>query len=358
MIKVLHVLPHRGGGGETYIDLLERMPGFAHERFYLSTGRSPASALVSIPRRWPALVARLRVADLLHVHGDVASAIVLPLLRRRPAVVTTQGLHLLRRARGVRRRAVSRAMRTVASAARAVICSSVAERDELAHIVHPRDARKLQVIYNATVPPAPGDPVDRLAVREQLGVGADCVLGLFAGQLEARKAPLLAAAAAAQLDAAGLPFVLAVAGDGPQAGELQPFADRGAIRLLGHRDDLPRLLRAADIFVQPSEREGMSFVLLEAMAHGLAVVAADGAGNPEALGEAGLLFPAGDEPALVAALSELAGDPARRERLGTQAAARVAEHFDLGRFLAETEAVYSAALGFREPGRGAGGSPA
>ena len=83
--RVLHVLPHRGGGAESYIDMLERAPGFVHERFYLSSGRTPAEALASVPFRWPRLAARLRAVDLVHCHGDAASTISLPLLavRRR-----------------------------------------------------------------------------------------------------------------------------------------------------------------------------------------------------------------------------------------------------------------------------------
>ncbi|HTN23741.1 MAG TPA: hypothetical protein VL120_07110, partial [Solirubrobacteraceae bacterium] len=97
MARVLHILPHRGGGGETYIDLLEGMAGFEHERMPLSAGRTPASAAASIPLRWPRIAAAARRADLVHAHGDVAATLALPLLRAFPSVVTTHGLHFLRR---------------------------------------------------------------------------------------------------------------------------------------------------------------------------------------------------------------------------------------------------------------------
>src|SRR5947209_20616352 len=72
-VRVLHVLPHRGGGGEVYVDMLERLAGYTHERVYLSSGRSPASGLVSIPGGLLTAAARARAAaDLLHPHGDVA----------------------------------------------------------------------------------------------------------------------------------------------------------------------------------------------------------------------------------------------------------------------------------------------
>ena len=73
----------------------------------------------------------------------------------------------------------------------------------------------------------------------------------------------------------------------------------------------------------PSRREGLSFAVLEAMGHGLAMVVADGAGNPEAVGDAGLVLPAGDERAFADALARLAADAALRASLGAAARARV-----------------------------------
>jgi glycosyltransferase involved in cell wall biosynthesis len=103
----------------------------------------------------------------------------------------------------------------------------------------------------------------------------------------------------------------------------------------------------------------LSYALLEAMGHGLAIVASDGHGNPEAVGDAGLEFPVGDREALVAALVRLSSDPALRSRLGARAAVRVRDHFTADRFIAETEAVYRQALGrVTEPAQAGAGSSA
>jgi glycosyltransferase involved in cell wall biosynthesis len=323
--------------------MLESIPGTAHERLYLSAGRAPGRAVVSLPARLPRLGLALRRTSLVHTHGDAASSLALPVLRMRPAVMTTHGLHLFRRTRGPERAVMKQAIRSVAAAVRVVICTSASERDELAEIVRLADSGKLTVIQNGVdAPPALVDGA-RQAIRDKLGCGPGTVLGLFAGRLEARKAPLLAAAAARRVRESGAPFVLAVAGEGPQAPELRRLAG-DAVLPLGHRPDLPRLLAAADVFVQPSEREGMSLALLDAMAHGLAVVAADGPGNPEAIGDAGLLFAAGDEPALVAALIRLSLEPDLRASLGTMAGARAREQFGAERFVAQTRAVYAVAL--------------
>jgi D-glycero-D-manno-heptose 1,7-bisphosphate phosphatase len=357
-IRVLHVLPHRGGGGERYIDLLERLPDFSHERFYLSAGRTPASAMGSIPLRWPRLARRVRAVDLVHCHGETTSAIALPLLSLRPAVVTTHGLHLLRRASGVGGFTIRSATRWVGRRCRVVICTSSSERAELAALLRPSDRHRLRVIRNGVEPPSPIPAPERAALRESLGVGPDTVLGLFVGQLEPRKAPLVAAHAAVEARGRGAGFVLAVAGDGPQAAELEALAGESVIPL-GHRSDVERLMDAADLFVQSSEREGASYALLEAMARGLPVIASTGSGNPEIVDDAGLQFAVGDSTGLAGALVRLTVDPELRASLGARAATQVAERFTLRRFLDETETVYREALaGVREPGRAAAGARA
>jgi glycosyltransferase involved in cell wall biosynthesis len=137
--------------------------------------------------------------------------------------------------------------------------------------------------------------------------------------------------------------VLLVAGDGPLAAEVRA-AEGPAVRALGFRDDPEALLAAADVFVLPSRREGLSFAVLEAMGHGLAMVVADGAGNPEAVGDAGLVLPAGDEHAFADTLAALAADPALRASLGAAARARVVERFTADALRAGVRAAYERAV--------------
>src|ERR687890_45365 len=118
MLRVLHILPHRGGGAETYIDLLERLPDVAHARLALSASRTPGGAARSVPRRYGTLARAARAADVVHVHGDAAAILALPL---RPAVFTTHGLHLLRRAPGVTGAAVRAGVGAAVAGGRATL---------------------------------------------------------------------------------------------------------------------------------------------------------------------------------------------------------------------------------------------
>tara|TARA_R110002110_G_scaffold76898_2_gene202300 strand:+ start:11512 stop:12717 length:1206 start_codon:yes stop_codon:yes gene_type:complete len=135
-------------------------------------------------------------------------------------------------------------------------------------------------------------------------------------------------------------------GDGPERAALTAsIADHGlegCVWLAGDRDDVPALLACMDVFVLPSLGEGISNTLLEAMATGLPVVATRVGGNPELVhdGVTGLLVPVGDVQALVHAMLALVEDPARRERMGRAAMARIQTDFDWERTVAAYLRVY------------------
>ena len=345
MPAVLHILPHPGGGGETYLDLLEGMEGFDQSRAMLSGSRSPLRAAPTMLRRRPRLAGAARRAELVHVHGDMAAMLSLRLLRARPSVVTTHGLHFLRRARGAALAAARQRLTAVARAADRIVCTSAAERDELASGLRGVEDRLVVVPNGISLPAMPSQRA-RAAARADLGLADDRVAALFLGQLEARKAPVVAVEAAERAAAGGAPVTLLVAGDGPQRDDVEAAAGP-AVRVLGFRRDPERLLDAADLLVLPSEREGMSMALLEAMGRGVPVLVSDGAGNAETVGPAGVVTPVGDAAALARALADLARDPERRRRLGEAGRARVADELSAERMIAATRAVYVEVLAGR-----------
>jgi len=104
------------------------------------------------------------------------------------------------------------------------------------------------------------------------------------------------------------------------------WAREGVIRWLGHRDDMPELLRQADIAVLPSYHEGLPMSLLEAAATGLPLVATDIPGCRPIVkdGENGFLVPIRNAAALAAAVARLIRDPSLRRRMG-RASREIAE---------------------------------
>jgi colanic acid/amylovoran biosynthesis glycosyltransferase len=140
----------------------------------------------------------------------------------------------------------------------------------------------------------------------------------------------------------GLDFHLTLAGDGPQLEELQDLVrDYGLTARVAfpgfvpHRR-VPDLFHRADVFIMPSiidpygDRDGIPNVILEALAHGVPVVATDVSGIPEAVhpGQTGWLTPPGDPQALAEAIMEALNNPAEA-RVRVQAGKRlVARDFD------------------------------
>jgi alpha-1,3-rhamnosyl/mannosyltransferase len=120
---------------------------------------------------------------------------------------------------------------------------------------------------------------------------------------------------------------------------------RARVAFTGRVDDagLRGLYAGAAAFVFPSRYEGFGLPALEAMALGAPVVCADAASLPEVVGEAALLFPAGDSDRLAEALTRLLDDPALSESLSRAGRERAAQ-FTWERTASATVAVYREAL--------------
>ena len=342
--RILHVVPHPGGGGETYIRYLDAIPGTRFESIPLTAHGRPHEA--------PAGLLRVRRDisdhDLVHIHGDSAALVCLPVLRRRPAVITLNGVHLARRSGGVRGWTVRRGLRSAFERSAGVIAVSESEL-ALARSLAPRAAERIAMVHNGVPEREQPSEGDRRATRERLGVGPDAVIALFAAELTERKQPLQFAAAVQAARATRPEIVGLVLGEGPLRTRLEAMRSDG-LRVLGHRSDFTDLVAASDVVCLPSLWEGLAYAVLEAMALGRATVVSDGPGNPDAVGDAGLVFPAGDVPALSAALSRLAADPGLRASLGEAAERRARERFTIEGMVSGTAEVYESALG-RELGR-------
>ncbi|MGA4986915.1 glycosyltransferase family 4 protein [Nonomuraea bangladeshensis] len=115
-----------------------------------------------------------------------------------------------------------------------------------------------------------------------------------------------------------------VAGEGPLRGELERriAAEGLPVRLLGNRDDVPDLLGAATAVVTATRWEGQPLSIREALMAGKPVIATAVGGIPEIVGDAGILVPYGDVPALRAAVRMLLEEPGTAERLAAAAVRR------------------------------------
>jgi glycosyltransferase involved in cell wall biosynthesis len=112
--------------------------------------------------------------------------------------------------------------------------------------------------------------------------------------------------------------------------------------LTGRRNDVARLMAAADIYAMPSQGDACPLVFLEAMAMELPVVALDSGGAPELIqdGATGLLSEPGDAACLTEHLLALIRDPGRRATMGAAGRRRVESCFAAPRMASDIAEVY------------------
>jgi glycosyltransferase involved in cell wall biosynthesis len=176
--------------------------------------------------------------------------------------------------------------------------------------------------------PAPDPGV----ARSRLGWEADAPTVLYVGRLEPVKGADVLLDAWSRVRTEQPHAQLWVVGSGSEAISLLA-ADRRSVVFSGWLSDPSPLYQAADLLVVPSRSEGLSNVLLEGMASGLATVASDVAGNSCVLadGKNGRLVPPDDAGALAEVIIELLADEEQRRRLGQAARATVEERYRLSR---------------------------
>jgi sugar transferase (PEP-CTERM/EpsH1 system associated) len=172
----------------------------------------------------------------------------------------------------------------------------------------------------------------------------------FVGRMQPVKNPVFLAQAFAQAiaSAPGLRsrLRLVMVGAGPLRAQvlalLQAQGLEGLAWLPGDRTDVAEILRGLHALVVPSLSEGISNVILEAMATGLPVLATDVGGNADLVvpGLTGLLVAATDLQGMARGLVQLANDPQGAARLGQAGRARVEAKFSLRAMVAAYQAVY------------------
>jgi len=178
-------------------------------------------------------------------------------------------------------------------------------------------------------------PDQRDSCRLEFGLSSGSQLIGYAGRIEKVKRLDLLLEGLAQVLACHPRARLMIVGEGSLEAKLKAFAARlgisHCVTWTGFRQDIPRLLAAMDVYVQPSANEGFSLGLLEAMAAGKPVVATDVGGAQEVVidGRTGVLIPPASSSAIGTAVAGLLDDPERQSTLGQAARRHVVRDFGL-----------------------------
>jgi glycosyltransferase involved in cell wall biosynthesis len=186
----------------------------------------------------------------------------------------------------------------------------------------------------------------RDAVREELRLREGDFVVLMVGIIRGVKRHEIALKATKQLLAAVPRAQLVLAGEGPMQPDMERLArelgiaDR--VHFLGHRDDVPDLMAAADVLLLTSRSEGVPQAVTQALGLGLPVVATKVGGVPELIEHerTGLLIPPENPEAAAEALTRIAQDRDWAAKLGTAGREHVLAHFSLEAMLDHTEQLF------------------
>jgi glycosyltransferase involved in cell wall biosynthesis len=195
--------------------------------------------------------------------------------------------------------------------------------------------KRVEVVYNGIdlAPYAQGAAPCRADICREFAFSDDDWLIVQVARLDTIKDHPTAIRAFDRVRAARGNARLLLVGEGPTRASIEAEIARRHlqkfVRLAGTRNDVPRLLKAADVLWLTSKSEGIPLTLIEGMAAGLPVVATNVGGVAEVVdrGTTGLLTPPGDDAALAEAVLRLAAQEDLRRRLGDAGRTRAFERF-------------------------------
>ena len=189
--------------------------------------------------------------------------------------------------------------------------------------------------------------------RGELRIPHDTALVVHVGNIRPHKGHGTLVETAASIRAVRPDVVVVSIGAEKNPGDLERVRRQAAewgvgdtIRFLGRRPDALRFIAAADVFVNPSDVEGLPLVVLEAMALGTPVVATSVGGVPSVVkdNQTGLLVDPGEPESMAAAILRLLGDPGLAAKLAGAARDVVERAYSLEAMVLAQEAVYQTVL--------------
>lgn len=389
-LAFLHEDPHQRGGGEAVLGRLSRMAAalarvdlallFGCSRPEVVPGWSQFDRveMFDFPRRirWADTVSLVRSSLALrrwlrdeNVGACVAMTFAAGFRGALATAGTGKGLvwvcNFSVRAQGRRRQLMrSIALRWLGLSGAVAICPSLATRDELIALGYPR--HRLRVInYGvdlARYARAHLGEGERARFRRRHGIPVGDVMALHVARIDPVKNHDVLLRALAIAGRAGAQIVLVCLGDtsAEHAGYAADLRARAAalgvaerVLFVGHHEDVPAWLAAADLAVLSSHTETAGLVLLEAAAARLPLLASPVGSAPEIVlpGRSGYLFDPDDAQACARHLIALAASETHRRALGAAARSLVEDGFDERRFDRQWQGLFAELLGLPPSGQ-------
>ncbi len=195
---------------------------------------------------------------------------------------------------------------------------------------------------------------ERAAIRQELGLHPGAPLIVHVGNIRPHKGHSNLVAAAGHLRVSVPEAMVVSIGGEKNTGDLDRVRREAAaagveanLRFLGRRTDALSFIAAADVFLNPSDFEGLPVAILEAMALDTPVVATNVGGVPGVIqdGVTGVLVPPQDPVALAAGVARVLGDDAEAKSLADAAHRLIETDYSLEAMVRTMESIYARVLG-------------
>ncbi len=236
-----------------------------------------------------------------------------------------------------------------------IICNSEAIARRFA--TFGRIPEKVTVVYNGVDTQTFNPSVNRSKVRQEFGIRSDQIVVGIASRMNAQKGhetflragQRIIAESMLTRDKVRFMIIGAAVFDDEKNREsrLRGMAEELGIKdivvFTGHREDMPEVYAAIDIFVLASDAEACGRVVLEAMACAKPIVATDSGGTPEAIenNKDGVLFHFGDEKTLADKIVFMVNNPDFRQKISLAARKMIEEKFTIQAYVRVIESLYT-----------------
>lgn len=189
---------------------------------------------------------------------------------------------------------------------------------------------------------------NRNQIRKELGLVNNTCAILAVGNISVVKGyEYLVEAASTLKSRYGSTLQILIAGNDSNSSSLrQKIEQTGTsqfVKLLGHRDDIPKLLLAADLYISSSLQEGMSNAIMEAMGMGLPIIATDVGDSCHLLdnGQCGTIVARKSASEISLAIQRYLGDATLRNQHGKRALGRIVEKFSISDMVNKQSQLYT-----------------
>jgi glycosyltransferase involved in cell wall biosynthesis len=218
---------------------------------------------------------------------------------------------------------------------------------------------QISVQHNSIRPERTASDEEAQAIKAKFGIAEGEPLVLAIGRLSSEKAhiDLLNAFHHLQSNASNLNAKLIIVGDGPERERLEAESRSldlgGRVHFAGQISDVKPYYAAADLLVLPSHSEGSPYVLLEAMAAEVAIVATSVGGVPEMVEdeESALLVPPRDPRAMAAGIIRILKDAELARRLTGNASVLIATRYSPETYVSSLVEIYRQIISSKTAGK-------